>query len=338
MTEHAIELNHLTKKFGDFTAVDDLSLNVEEGEIFGFLGPNGAGKSTTIRMLCTLAQPTSGSATVAGYDLIKESDQVRQKIGLVAEKMIMYDRLTASENLKFFGKLYSMPKQKLEERIEELLELVNMQEWKNTQISKFSTGMKQRINVIRALLPEPEILFMDEPTLGLDPQTTFSIRDITREINKSGMTVILTTHAMTEAEALSDRVAIIDHGKIAALNTPQNLKNMISHGDTTIFDVKIDNLTTELIGRIRSLEMVTAVSQQDDYNLKVSAQGEDALNQIIDTIRGAGGNIASVTNSNESTLEDVFLAVTGKEMRDQASEKVVPVQQGHGRAPKARVR
>lgn len=338
MTEHAIELNHLTKKFGDFTAVDDLSLNVEEGEISGFLGPNGAGKSTTIRMLCTLAQPTSGSATVAGYDLIKESDQVRQKIGLVAEKMIMYDRLTASENLRFFGKLYAMPKQKLEERIDELLELVDMQEWKNTQISKFSTGMKQRINVIRALLPEPEILFMDEPTLGLDPQTTFSIRDITREINQSGMTVILTTHAMTEAEALSDRVAIIDHGKIAALDTPQNLKNMISHGDTTVFGVKIDNLTTELIGRIRSLEMVTAVSQQDDYNLKVSAQGEDVLNQIIDTIRGAGGNIASVTNSNESTLEDVFLAVTGKEMRDQANEKAAPVQHGHGRAPKARVR
>ena len=131
MTEHAIELNHLTKKFGDFTAVDDLSLNVEEGEIFGFLGPNGAGKSTTIRMLCTLAQPTSGSATVAGYDLIKESDQVRQKIGLVAEKMIMYDRLTASENLRFFGKLYAMPKQKLEERIDELLELVDMQAWMN---------------------------------------------------------------------------------------------------------------------------------------------------------------------------------------------------------------
>src|SRR5690606_432706 len=144
---------------------------------------NGAGKSTTIRMLCTLAQPTSGSAKVAGYDLIKDSSKVRENIGLVAEKMIMYDRLTAAENLRFFGKLYSIPKQKLEDRIDELLNLVNMQEWKNTQISKFSTGMKQRINVIRALLPEPKIIFMDEPTLGLDPQTTFSIRDIIREIN-----------------------------------------------------------------------------------------------------------------------------------------------------------
>ena len=338
MTEHAIELKNLTKKFGDFTAVDDLSLTVNEGEIFGFLGPNGAGKSTTIRMLCTLAQPTSGSAKVAGYDLIKDSARVRENIGLVAEKMIMYDRLTAAENLRFFGKLYAIPKQKLEEKIDELLELVNMQEWRNTQISKFSTGMKQRINVIRALLPEPKIIFMDEPTLGLDPQTTFSIRDITREINDSGVTVILTTHAMVEAEALSDRVAIIDHGKVAALDTPQNLKNMIADSDITVFGTKITNLTSELIGKIQSLDAVTAVAQQDHYSLKISARGTDALNQIIDAIRREGGNIASITNSNESTLEDVFLAVTGKEIRDQANEKAAPVHHGHGSAPKARVR
>jgi ABC-2 type transport system ATP-binding protein len=338
MTEQAIEVNNLTKKFGDFTAVDDISLDVKEGEIFGFLGPNGAGKSTTIRVLCTLAQPSSGSAKIAGYDLIKDSAKVRENIGLVAEKMIMYDRLTAAENLRFFGKLYAIPKQKLEERIDELLELVNMQEWKHTQIAKFSTGMKQRINVIRALLPEPKILFMDEPTLGLDPQTTFSIRDITREINNSGVTVILTTHAMVEAEALSDRVAIIDHGKIAALDTPQNLKNMIADSDATVFGTKITNLTSGMVEKIRSLDIVTAVAQQDSHDLKISANGTDALNQIIDTIRREGGNIASITNSNESTLEDVFLTVTGKEMRDQANEKAAPVHHRHGQAPKSRVR
>ncbi len=338
MTEHAITVNNLTKKFGNFTAVDDISLNVKEGEIFGFLGPNGAGKSTTIRMLCTLAQPTSGSAEISGYDLIKEPAKVRENIGLVAEKMIMYDKLTAAENLRFFGKLYAMPKQRLEERIDELLDMVDMQEWKHTQISKFSTGMKQRINVVRALIPEPNILFMDEPTLGLDPQTTFSIRDITREINKTGVTVILTTHAMTEAEALSDRVAIIDHGKIAALDTPQNLKNMISHSDVSVFGTKIMNLTSELVEKIRSLEVVSALAQQDDHNLKISATGAEALNNIIDTIRREGGNIASITNSNESTLEDVFLTVTGKEMRDQANEKPAPIHHGHGQAPKPRVR
>ncbi|MGZ4857883.1 MAG: ABC transporter ATP-binding protein [Methanobacteriaceae archaeon] len=338
MTKNAIELNNLTKKFGDFTAVDNISLDVKEGEIFGFLGPNGAGKSTTIRVLCTLAQPTSGSATIADYDLINDSAKVREKIGLVAEKMIMYDRLTAAENLRFFGKLYSIPKQKLENKIDELLSLVDMQKWKNTQISKFSTGMKQRINVIRALLSEPKILFMDEPTLGLDPQTTFSIRDITREINNTGVTVILTTHDMTEAEALSDRVAIIDNGKIAALDTPENLKNMITESDTTVFGTKIDNMTSEMIEKIESLEAVTAVAQKDDYNLKISSKGDEALNQIIDTIRNEGGNISSISNSNESTLEDVFLAVTGKEMRDEASKKAAPVQHNHGPAPKARVR
>jgi len=338
MTKNAIEINNLTKKFGDFTAVDDLSLNVKEGEIFGFLGPNGAGKSTTIRVLCTLAQPTSGSAKVSGYDLVKESANVRENIGLVAEKMIMYEKLTAAENLRFFGKLYDIPKDKLERKINELLELVDMQKWRDTQIEKFSTGMKQRINVIRALLPEPKILFMDEPTLGLDPQTTFSIRDITRDINKSGVTIILTTHDMTEAEALSDRVAIIDHGKIAAMETPENLKNMICEGDTTVFGTKIDNLSSELINKIKSIDVVTAVAQQDHYNLKISAKGDGALNQIIDTIRNEGGDIASITNSNESTLEDVFLAVTGKEIRDEANNKPETVHHGHGSKPKARVR
>ena len=321
MTEYALEFNNITKKFDNFTAVDDLSLRVKKGEIFGFLGPNGAGKSTTIRMLCTLLKPTSGSAKIAGYDLIKDPSKVREKIGLVAEKMIMYDDLTASENLRFFGKLYKMPKQKREERINLLFNLVDMQKWKDTQISKFSTGMKQRINVIRALLPEPEILFMDEPTLGLDPQTTFAIREIIRDINSKGVTVILTTHAMTEAEALSDRVAIIDHGKIAALDTPQNLKNILSNSNTSIFTAKIMNLTSKMIEKIKSLGVVTALVQQDDNNLKISAKGAQALNQIIDAIRHEGGDISSITNNNEPTLEDVFLTVTGKEIRDNATEK-----------------
>ena len=337
MTEYAIELDGLTKNFGDFTAVDDLSLYVKKGEIFGFLGPNGAGKSTTIRMLCTLAQPTSGSAKVSGYDLVKDSAKVRENIGLVAEKMIMYDTLTAAENLRFFGKLYNIPKEVLEKRIDELLELVDMEEWKDTQINKFSTGMKQRINVIRALLPEPQIIFMDEPTLGLDPQTTFSIREIIRDINKKGVTVILTTHAMAEAEALSDRVAIIDHGKIAALDTPDNLKSMLSNSDITIFSLKIMNLTSDLIVMLKDLDIVTALAQEDDHNIKISAKGKDALNQIIDTIRQEGGDIFSIINSNESTLEDVFLTVTGKHIRDQANEKAAPTPH-HGSAPKARVR
>jgi ABC-2 type transport system ATP-binding protein len=286
-------------------------------------------------MLCTLAKPTSGSAKIAGYDLIKDPSKVRQKIGLVAEKMIMYEDLTAAENLRFFGKIYKMPKKKREERIDQLLNLVDMEKWKDTQISKFSTGMKQRINVIRALLPEPEILFMDEPTLGLDPQTTFAIREIIRDINNKGVTVILTTHAMTEAELLSDHIAIIDHGEVAALDTPQNLKNILYKSDTSIFTTKIMNLTHNMIEKIRSLNVVTALAQQDDQNLKISARGAGSLNQIIDAIRVEGGDIFSITNSNESTLEDVFLTVTGKEIRDHATDKSNILQHS---TPQSRVR
>jgi ABC-2 type transport system ATP-binding protein len=324
MTEkYAIEVQGLTKKFGSFTAVDNISFNVNDREIFGFLGPNGAGKSTTIRVLCTLARPTAGDAQVNGYDLLKEPTKVRESIGLVAEKMIMYDQLTAAENLRFFGNLYGMPKQKIETRIDELLKLVDMTEWKDAQIKKFSTGMRQRINVIRALLTEPKVIFMDEPTLGLDPQTTLSIRDLIRDINKNGTTVILTTHAMLEAEVLSDRVAIIDHGKIVALDTPANLKKLIKQADMTVFSVRIPNLTPSLIAKIQKLDCIAALAQPDAYDLKISARGSEGFDRIIDTIRADGGNIASI-NTSEPTLEDVFLSVTGKQMRDEANQKVAP--------------
>ncbi|WP_174591806.1 ABC transporter ATP-binding protein [Methanocella conradii] len=334
---HAIEVRGLTKKFGDFVAVDNISFDVNEKEIFGFLGPNGAGKSTTIRMLCTLARPTAGEAKVAGYDLLKESDKVRASIGLVSEKMIMYERLTAAENLRFFGNLYGMPKRRLNERIDELLKLVDMYRWKDAQIGTFSTGMKQRINVIRALLTEPKIIFMDEPTLGLDPQTTLSIRQIIRDINKNGTTVILTTHAMLEAETLSERVAIIDHGRIVALDTPANLKKLVKDAEMTIFSVRIPNLTPSLVEKVRKLDCVAAMDQPDAYDLKISAKGSEGLDRIIDTIRHEGGNITMI-NTNEPTLEDVFLSVTGKAMRDQASEKP-SMRRRHGPwAPRARVR
>ncbi len=336
---YAIEVQNLTKKFGDFTAVDNITFNVNDREIFGFLGPNGAGKSTTIRMLCTLARPTAGEAKVNGYDLVKQADDVRASIGLVSEKMIMYEQLTAAENLRFFGNLYQMPKKRIDERIEHLLKLVNMTEWKDTQIKKYSTGMRQRINVVRALLTEPKIIFMDEPTLGLDPQTTLSIRELIRDINKNGTTVILTTHAMVEAEALSDRVAIIDHGKIIALDTSPNLKKLIKEADMTVFSVRIPNLTPSLIGAIQKLDCVAALAQEDAYDLKISARGSEGLDQIIDVIRHEGGNIASL-NTNEPTLEDVFLSVTGKQMRDTANEKASAGHRRHGpwNAPRARVR
>ncbi|HSQ49433.1 MAG TPA: ABC transporter ATP-binding protein, partial [Candidatus Deferrimicrobiaceae bacterium] len=214
-SDNIIEVNNLTKTFGKFTAVDDISFAVKKGEIFGLLGPNGAGKSTTLRMLSTLSHPTKGTATIGGYDTTKNDMQVRQLIGIVSEKMIIYNRLTAKENLHFFGSLFNIPKDTLNKRIEELLELVKLTKWKDNQVGTFSTGMRQRMNVVRALLNMPQVLFLDEPTLGLDPQSSVEIRDFIKKLNQeNGTTVVLTTHMMVDADLLCDRIAIIDHGKI----------------------------------------------------------------------------------------------------------------------------
>ena len=179
--ESIIEVKNLTKMFSDFVAVDSISFDVKKGEIFGLLGPNGAGKSTTLRMLSTLARPTKGTATIGGYDIVKNDTEVRKLIGIVSEKMIMYNRLTAKENLIFFGNLFNIPKDVLKKRIDELLELVQLTKWKNAQVGTFSTGMRQRMNVIRALLNMPQVLFLDEPTLGLDPQSSVEIQRVHKE-------------------------------------------------------------------------------------------------------------------------------------------------------------
>jgi ABC-2 type transport system ATP-binding protein len=238
----AIETHDLTKKFNSFTAVDNVNLDVHRGEIYGFLGPNGAGKSTTIRMLCTLLEPTSGSAKVHGYDIVKQGNEVRKRIGLVSEKMIMYPRLTALENMMFFGKLYRMEQGALRKKSEELLEMVKLTPFKDKQVGGFSSGMRQRVNVIRAILHDPDILFLDEPTTGLDPQSTRFVRDLIKELKQRGHTIVLTTHIMEEADELSDRVCVIDNGKIMAVDTPQQLKDM--HKTSSLLDVFL-----ELTGR-----------------------------------------------------------------------------------------
>jgi ABC-2 type transport system ATP-binding protein len=219
-----VKAEKLTKKFGNFTAVDHVSFNVEKGEVFGFLGPNGAGKTTTISMLCTLMQPTEGKASIGGFDVVKEAYEVRKRIGVVTEKLIVYDRLTPTENLKIFGRLYDLSTQELNKRIENLLRLVDLWEWRNSLVSNFSSGMRQRLNIIRALIHNPEILFLDEPTVGLDPATALNIREMIAKLNNNGTTIILTTHQMEVADKLSHRISIIDQGKIIALETLKDLK------------------------------------------------------------------------------------------------------------------
>jgi len=320
--ESMIEVKNLTKKFGDFTAVDNISFDVKKSEVFGLLGPNGAGKTTTIRMLSTLSRPTGGTATIGGYNIVKKDNKVRQLIGLVSEKMIMYDRLTAEENLRFFGKLYNIPKSTLNKRIDELLELVQLSKWKNSKVGTFSTGMKQRMNVVRALLNMPKVLFLDEPTLGLDPQSTVEVREFIKKINKENeTTIILTTHMMNEADILCDRIGIIDHGKIAALDTPTNLKNSISGANTTILILEIANLTPDLMATVQDLKCVETISQENSTHIKIHAHGDVAFDSIIDAIRAKKGNIVTIQNI-QPTLEDVFLHITGRAIRDKADQKI----------------
>jgi ABC-2 type transport system ATP-binding protein len=338
--EAMIELKNLTKKFGDFTAVDHISLDVKKSEVFGLLGPNGAGKTTIIRMLSTLTRPTEGTATIGGYDIVKHDSKVRQLIGLVSEKMIMYDRLTAKENLMFFGKLYNIPKKTLNQRIDELLELVQLKKWKDSKVGTFSTGMRQRMNVIRALLNMPKVLFLDEPTLGLDPQSTVDVREFIKKINKENKTtIILTTHMMNEADLLCDRIGIIDQGKIAALDTSSNLKKLISGNNATILKLEIPNVTKKMVGVLKELKCVKSVVQENASHIKIHATGDETFDKIIDAIRAENAKINSIENL-QPTLEDVFLHITGREVRDKADKKIA-LSHGPGSrhfSPKRRVR
>jgi ABC-2 type transport system ATP-binding protein len=320
--ESIVSVQNLTKAFGDFVAVDNITFEIKKGEIFGLLGPNGAGKSTTIRMLSTLTRPTSGTATIGGFDVLKQDNEVRKLIGIVSEKMIMYNRLTARENLWFFGNLFGMPKEELNSRINELLELVKLTKWANAQVGTFSTGMKQKMNIIRALLNMPKVLFLDEPTLGLDPQSTVEIREFIRKLNREhNTTILITTHMMGEADLLCDRIGIIDHGKIVALDTSTNLKNTIAGENTTILTLEIANLTPDLLETVRTLKCVETVSQENSSHLKIHAHGDGAFDSIIDAIRAKKANVVSIQNI-QPTLEDVFLHITGREVRDTADQKI----------------
>jgi len=333
-TESIIEVKNLTKMFGKFTAVDDISFDVKKGEIFGLLGPNGAGKSTTLRVLSTLARPTKGTATIGGYDIVEEDNSVRELIGIVSEKMIMYNRLTAKENLWFFGSLFNLPKDVLTKRVDELLELVQLTQWKNAQVGTFSTGMRQRMNVVRALLNLPQVLFLDEPTLGLDPQSSVEIREFIKKLNReNGTTIIITTHMMVDADLLCNRIAIVDHGKIVAMDTSANLKKIISGADTAIIKLNIPNLSSVLVEKLQALKCADAVTQESETELRLLVHGDEAFDNIIDAVRANDGKISSMENL-QPTLEDVFLHITGHQVRDTADQKIPLEHRRFGQGPR----
>ncbi len=305
-----IEVRDLTKRFGAFTAVDGISFDVLEGEVFGFLGPNGAGKTTTINMLCTLARPTAGHVTIAGIDVAARPKGVRRHIGLVFQEQTLDDQLTAQENLRFHAVLYRVPREEVDERIARVLDLVDLSERRYDLVSEFSGGMARRLEIARALLHVPRVLFLDEPTLGLDPQTRALMwEDVLRLRDEAGVTVFLTTHYMDEAE-YADRIAIIDRGIIVALDTPAALKAAIG-ADT------IDLQTADDAAAVAALK-------RDGYRFEAVAAGvrvfvEHGEAEVASLIAAVGVPVRHV-HLHQPTLDDVFLHYTGREIRESHGE------------------
>ncbi|MCX6775654.1 MAG: ATP-binding cassette domain-containing protein [Candidatus Micrarchaeota archaeon] len=308
---NVIETNKLTRKFNGFTAVDSINLQIRKGELFGLLGPNGAGKTTTLSMLSTIRRPTSGTARVNGFDVNTQQDEVRNSIGIVFQDPSLDDELTAYENLDFHAMLYGMPAGQRMERIKEVLELVELSEKRNEQVKRFSGGMKRRLEIARGLIHHPKVLFLDEPTLGLDPQTRRNIWDHIREMNKSeDVTVVITTHYMEEADSLCDRVAVIDQGKIIALDSPDKLKHSLG-GD--IISLEADAGLLPHLKKIKNIKKIKRMNGE----MSISAQdAEHVIPAIFEIAQKNKIEIHSIS-LRHPTLEDVFLQITGKSIRDE---------------------
>jgi ABC-2 type transport system ATP-binding protein len=314
---YAIEANNLTKRFGALVAVDHVSFVVEEGEIFGFLGPNGAGKTTTINMLTTLLNPTEGSAKVGGLDVEKQDAKVREIIGLVPQDLTVDEDLTGMENMWLQAKLYHVPTKVAKERIAEALELVGMTAAANRKVETYSGGMRKRLELAEGLIHQPKVLFLDEPTLGLDVQTRVVIWEYIKKLrDEHKITMFLTTHYMEEADILCDRIAIIDRGKIVALDTPQNLKDSLS-GD--IIELEFNRRVDDQTKTLGSLPQVKDVKKIGDmYRIKVS-KGEKALPEIMENLLKMNLRISRVSLV-KPTLDQVYLEYTGRSLRETRGE------------------
>ena len=314
--KYIIETFDLTKEFNGLVAVDSINFKVKEGEIFGFLGPNGAGKTTTINMLTTLIKPTKGTALVNGYDILKEPHEVRRSIGVVPQESVLESELTARENLKFHAELYKIPKKDIEKRIDEVLKLVGLEKRANDKVATFSGGMRRRLEIVRAFLHKPRIIFMDEPTIGLDPQTRRVIWDYIRKINKEeGITIFLTTHYMEEAEELCDRVCIIDRGRILDIDTPENLKKKIGEGD--VIEVEVTN-KKKFLNEIESFDPKIL----REGKIRIYGSTEDILPEIIKACERVGSKILHLS-VREPTLEDVFIHYTGRQIRESIEDSTM---------------
>jgi len=308
-----IKTNNLTKNFDGLTAVDTISFSVKKGEIFGFLGPNGAGKTTTIKMLTTLLHPTKGSAEIAGFDIIGARDKVRRNIGVVFQEPALDIELTGGENLEYHARMYGLSRDKRKTRIDDVLNLVDLEDKKNVLVKNYSGGMKRRLEIARGLMHYPTVLFLDEPTLGLDAQTRRAIWNYIGKMNKEeGTTIFLTTHYMDEADFLCDRIGIIDHGSILVIDSVTNLKNSVGNDVITLSCSDM----VKLVKKLEEESWISNIEQHDSFVTLGVEKGEEKIPVIIEIAQSLNIRIKSIS-VRKPTLDDVFLHFTGRIMRDQ---------------------
>src|SRR5512147_2114492 len=310
-----LEVNNIVKKYGDFVAVKGISFDIKEGEIFSLLGPNGAGKTTTISMLSTLYRPTSGDAIIGGHSITREPMAVKQVIGVVPQELALYEDLTARENLLFWGQMYGLSGKPLQARIDEVLDQIGLTDKAKNRVKTYSGGMKRRVNIGVGLLHKPRLLFMDEPTVGIDPQSRRAILDTVKDLNKQGMTVLYTTHYMEEAEELSDRVGIIDHGELIAIGTQKELTKQVGETETLVLHIGENEDPEALVTSFKGIKGVLEANSINHEISIITPEAEDILAAVVSKANEHGIKIRSI-DIREPNLEAVFLHLTGRALRD----------------------
>ncbi len=313
---NAIEVEHLTKRFGQLIAVNDISFSVAGGELFGLLGPNGAGKTTLIRMLTTLTPPSSGTARVAGYDIVREADEVRHSMGVIPQALTSDPELTADENMLIHAKLYGVPAGERSGLITRLLESVDLGKFRGELVRNFSGGMRRRLEIARGLVHSPKILFLDEPTTGLDPVSRVNVWEMIQRLREEKqLTILLTTHYMDEADRLCERVAIVDHGLLVALDTPARLKQSIP--GTEVVEAEFENAPADWDEELARLDQAARVTRRNGLTHIASHNGARTIAALVDRARARGVTVKRVSVQS-TTLDDVFLHYTGTALRDTA--------------------
>jgi ABC-2 type transport system ATP-binding protein len=310
-----LQVQNLVKQYGDFTAVKGISFDIMEGEIFSLLGPNGAGKTTTISMLSTLYTPTLGDATIDGHSVRKDPMGVRNVIGVVPQDLALYEDLTARENLVFWGQMYNLSGKSLNTRVDEVLEQIGLTDKAKNRVKTYSGGMKRRVNIGVGLLHKPRVLFMDEPTVGIDPQSRRAILDTVKDLNKQGMTVLYTTHYMEEAEELSNRVGIIDHGELIAIGSQKGLTQQVGQSETLILHISENDDPEALVSTFKGIEGVLETNVIDHEISVITPSANDVLASVVSKANERGIKIHSI-DIREPNLEAVFLHLTGRALRD----------------------